>query len=201
MSHVAVRATFRYARHHRQDRLFAIEGLNLALLINTEDEGSVRRRKVKADDIAYFVDEQRIARQLERLATVRLQAERHPHAADRGVGKASFRCHRADRPVRRVDRCRAQCSIDHGSNLIIDYRSRSTGASLIKQTIAAILQKSASPLANGVFVETKFGSHILARQAVRTSQNRAALASPNKRVPPHSAPTARSAGLFYLLSP
>jgi hypothetical protein len=44
----------------------------------------------KADDIAYLVDEQRIVRQLERLATVRLQAERHPHPADRGVGKAAL---------------------------------------------------------------------------------------------------------------
>ena len=30
MPHVAVRATFGYARHHRQDRLFAVEGLDLA---------------------------------------------------------------------------------------------------------------------------------------------------------------------------
>ena len=58
----AVCATFGYARHHRQDRLFAIECLDLALLIDAEDEGSVGRRKVKANDIAYLVDEQRIAR-------------------------------------------------------------------------------------------------------------------------------------------
>ena len=30
MPHVAVRATFRYARHHRQDRLLAVQGLDLA---------------------------------------------------------------------------------------------------------------------------------------------------------------------------
>src|SRR5262245_9383462 len=55
--HVAVRATFGYARHHRQDRLLAIECLDLALLVDTEDEGPVWRGKVKADDIAYLVDE------------------------------------------------------------------------------------------------------------------------------------------------
>src|SRR5258708_67806 len=48
--HVAVRATFRYARHHRQDRLLAIEGLDLALLIDAEDEGSVRRGEGKGDN-------------------------------------------------------------------------------------------------------------------------------------------------------
>jgi len=88
-------------------------------------------------DIAYLVDEQRIVRQLERLATVRLQAERRPHPADRSVGKASFRRHRADRPVRRVDRCRAT-SFRSPSNLIVVDTSRSAWTRLVKQTLAAI---------------------------------------------------------------
>ena len=54
-------------------------------------------------------------------------------------------------------------------------RSRwSTGAGLVKQTIAAIVQKSATPLANRVFMVAELGSHVLACQAVRTSQNDAA---------------------------
>jgi len=76
--------------------------------------------------------------------------------------------------VRRVDWRRAQCPLDHGSNLIVVDRSRSAGASLVKQTIAAMLQKSAAPLANGMFVEAEFSRYILARQAVRASQNDAA---------------------------
>jgi hypothetical protein len=76
--------------------------------------------------------------------------------------------------VRRVDRCPAQRPLDHGGNLIIIDRSRPAGASLVKQTIAAILQKAATPLANCVFVEAELGSHIFARFAVRTSQNDAA---------------------------
>jgi hypothetical protein len=65
--------------------------------------------------------------------------------------------------MRRVRRGRAQCPLDHGSNLVVGYRSRSAGANLVKQTIAAILQKSAPPLANRMFVMAKFGSHLLAR--------------------------------------
>lgn len=42
MTHVAVRTTFRHARHHWQDWLLAIERLNLAFLIDAEDKGSVR---------------------------------------------------------------------------------------------------------------------------------------------------------------
>jgi hypothetical protein len=70
--------------------------------------------------------------------------------------------------VRRVERCRAQRPLDHGSKLIVIDRSRSAGARLVKKTLAAILQKSATPLANSVFVEAELGSNILARHAVRT---------------------------------
>src|SRR5579863_583524 len=55
--HIAVRATFGYARHHRQDRLLAIKGLDLALLIDAKDEGSIGWGKLKADDVSDLVDE------------------------------------------------------------------------------------------------------------------------------------------------
>ena len=48
--HVAGRAAFGYAGHHRQYWLLAIKGLNLALLIDTKDQGSVGRRQVEADN-------------------------------------------------------------------------------------------------------------------------------------------------------
>jgi len=159
MPHIAVRAPFRNTRHHRQDRLLAIECLDLAFLIDAENKGSVRWGQIKADDVAYLVDEQRIARQLECLAAVRLQAERRPHSADRGVGKARVRSHRADRPVRRVGRRRTQRSLDHGRNLIVVDGARASRAGFVKQAITAILQKSASPLANGVFMNAEFGSY------------------------------------------
>jgi hypothetical protein len=70
--HVIVSRAFGYARHHRQDRLLPIQRLDLAFLINAKDKCPVGRRKVKADDISYLVDEQRIVRQLEGLAAMRL---------------------------------------------------------------------------------------------------------------------------------
>lgn len=127
-----------------------------------------------ADDIAHLVDEQRIARQFESLATPRLQAERCPHSADRGVGKTSFRSHRVDRSVRRIGWRRPQRPLDHRSNLIVVDGSRATRADLVKQAITAIPQKSATPLANVMFVKAEFGSYRLAWQSIRTSQYRAA---------------------------
>ena len=76
--------------------------------------------------------------------------------------------------MRRVSRRRAQCPLDYASNLIVGDRSRAAWPSLIKQTIAAILQKSATPFANCVFVKAELGRYILTCQAVRTSQNDAA---------------------------
>jgi hypothetical protein len=46
-----------------------------------------------------------------------------------------------------------QRPFDHGSNLIVVDSSRSARASLVKQTIAAILQEAATPLAYRVLVE------------------------------------------------
>jgi hypothetical protein len=50
---------------------------------------------------------------------------------------------------------------------ICGIASRSAGTRLVKQTLAAFFQKSATPLANCVFVNTELGSDILACDAVR----------------------------------
>jgi hypothetical protein len=76
--------------------------------------------------------------------------------------------------VRRVARRRTQCPLDYLSNLIVVAGSRAARAGLVKQAITAILQESAAPLANGVFMDAKFGSHRLAWQSLRTSQDRPA---------------------------
>jgi hypothetical protein len=76
--------------------------------------------------------------------------------------------------VRRIGRRRPQRPLDHGSNLIVVDGSRAARAGLVEQAITAILQKSAMPLTNGVFVEAEFGSYRLAWQSIRASQDRAA---------------------------
>src|SRR6516165_6095407 len=70
MPHVAVRATFGYARLHRQDRLLAIKCLDLALLIDAEDKGSVGRGKAREKAI----------RVIEKLRGLRLSPEPHRRA-------------------------------------------------------------------------------------------------------------------------
>jgi hypothetical protein len=52
----------------------SITRLNLALFVDAQDNGAFGRRKVKADDVAHFFDEQGIGRQLEGLGAMRLKA-------------------------------------------------------------------------------------------------------------------------------
>ena len=78
MPDVIVRPTFGDAW---QDRLFAVQGLDLAFFVYAENKRPVGRRE---------------------LAAVRLQAGRRPHSANLRVGKAGLRRHRTDRPVCRV---------------------------------------------------------------------------------------------------
>src|SRR4029077_14723785 len=74
-----VSPALRDARHHRQDRLLAIKGLYLALFVNAQHHRPIGRRQIKTDDVADFVDEQRVAGKLERLRAMRLQAESVPY--------------------------------------------------------------------------------------------------------------------------
>jgi hypothetical protein len=52
--------------------------LYLAFLIDTQHDRAFGRRQVEPDDIAHFLDEQRISGELESLDAVRLQTERAP---------------------------------------------------------------------------------------------------------------------------
>ena len=91
---------------------------------------SARWGQIEPDYVADLVDEQRVTRQLEGLGAVRLEPEGGPDATDRGIGDACRASHRADRPVGRISRDRAQCALDHGRGLIVTARPWATKPSL-----------------------------------------------------------------------
>ena len=80
MSFVIMGAAFDLARTHGQQRLRAVERLNLRLFIHTENQGTVGRVEVEPDNVADLVDKQRIGRQLEGFDAVRLLSEGAPDA-------------------------------------------------------------------------------------------------------------------------
>ena len=72
MTDIGVGSALRHTGHHRQNRLFAVERLDLAFLIDTKDQRPVGRRQIEADNIADLVDEKRIVRKLEGLRAMRV---------------------------------------------------------------------------------------------------------------------------------
>ena len=68
---------------HRQRRLGPVERLHLALLVDARHDGTFGRQQVKPNYIRRLLDEQQMGRELERLATVRLQPEGPPDAMHR----------------------------------------------------------------------------------------------------------------------
>ena len=71
---------------HRQTGLGAIEGLDLALLVKTEDDGVGWRIDIEADDLLELLGEFGIVGELERAHPMRLQPVPLPDATHRGGG-------------------------------------------------------------------------------------------------------------------
>ena len=125
--HVVVRAAGRQARTHRQQRRGAIERLDLALLVHAEHQGAIRRMQIQPDDVAHFVDEQRILRQLERLGPMRLQRERFPDARDRRLTQPFVFRQVPGAPVGRIARRRLERRGDRAFNLRVGNFPRRPG--------------------------------------------------------------------------
>jgi hypothetical protein len=82
--------------------------LDLAFLIDAEDKGSVRRGQVEADDIAYLVDEQRIA--LDNL-NVWLRCGCKPNAAH--IRRIVVWEKPVSAAIERIDQCVASTGVVH----------------------------------------------------------------------------------------
>jgi hypothetical protein len=75
--------TLGLSRCHRQQWLGGAQGLDLALLVDRQDEGVLRRARGQPDDVAERLDEERVGRELKGLAFVTLQTEGVPDPDDR----------------------------------------------------------------------------------------------------------------------
>ena len=142
---VVVGAPLHLARPHGQHRLRAVEGLDLALLVDTEHERTLWRVEIKADDVAHLIDEHRVARQLEGLDAVRLQAESPPDAVHRRRRQTRRPGHRAAAPVGRVLRHRLQRPRHHFGDLVVADLARGAGTRLVVEPVEALVGKAAAP--------------------------------------------------------
>ena len=98
----------------REAWLGAIQGLDLALLIQREDDRPLGRLQVQPDDIAEFFHEGGVGRQLERPDPVGAQPMGLPDARNRGVMETGHLGHQPCTPMRAAARRRRRlCRAAH----------------------------------------------------------------------------------------
>ena len=101
---------------------------------------------VQPHDVAHLRNQQRVRRQLERLAPMRLQAKGAPHATDRHMTEAGRLRHLARAPVRRAARRRFQRADNHRLDLRVGDLARRAGTRFVEQARHAIGHEPRAPL-------------------------------------------------------
>ena len=168
---VVVGAALDLARAHRQQRLGAVERLDLRLLVHAEHQRVLGWAHVEPDDVAHLLDEERVRRELEGLAPMRLQAEGAPDTVDRRRRVADCLRHRAERPVGRSRGYRLEGQADCLSNLVIADLARRAGSWLVEKSIDAARGEAATPFRDRVGVCPYLGADRLVLQPSRRSQH------------------------------
>ena len=108
--------------------LGSVQRLNLALLIEGEDNRSLGRGNVEADHVAELLNELGVLGQLEVLDSVRLEAVGQPDATDLTVMQTDFLGHEALAPMGALGRALMQGLADHLGLDVLRDRSRPTRA-------------------------------------------------------------------------
>ena len=97
---------------HRQPRLGPVQGLNLRLLINAQNQRFLGGIQIKPDDVGQLFHEPLIFRHLERLDPVRLKSMRLPDPSDGHVAHADLFGQRSCAPMRGIRWKRMQSPLD-----------------------------------------------------------------------------------------
>ena len=106
----------------------------------------LRRIEIQPDDIPDLVDEQRVGRQLERLAPMRLQAEGAPDPADGHPTQVHRLGHAPRAPLRGPAGGRFQGTNNHLLDLVVGDGPRGTGPRFVVQPVEPITHEAAAPL-------------------------------------------------------
>src|SRR5947209_4226190 len=156
---------------HGQNRLRAIQRLNLRFLVHTQNQSFIRRIKVKPHHIADLLDKQGILRKFKSLAAVWSQSKSAPHAMDAGVTYATSFGQRACAPVRRVLRCGFQGHRQYSFDFGVTESARRTRSRFIQQPVKSFMQNASAPLASGLFDYSQARRHLRIGAAAGRGQN------------------------------
>ncbi len=171
MSSVVMSPTLGCARTHREDRLSAVQRLDLALLVDTEHERSFGWAQVEADNVSYLLDKLRVVGESEGLGSVRLQTEGVPDPQDARIADAAGGGHAAGTPMSGITWSRFQSLHDNSLDLLVTNLPGSTRSGFIEQAGQAPLNESVAPFPNGLAVEAQLFGNLDVRVTVGAAQD------------------------------
>ena len=171
IANVVVRSTLDLPRPHRQQGRRPVEGLDLALLIDAEHERAIRGIQIQAHNVADLLDEQRVFRQLERLAPMRLQGEGLPDPRHGCLTHAALLGQRARAPLRGITGGAFQRRRQDPLHVGVRDAPRGARLRLIEQALTAILDEALSPAADGRTRHPCVRGHLAIRASRRARQD------------------------------
>ena len=146
------------ARAHRQDRLRAIQRLDLRLLVDAEHQRLLRRVQIEPDDVGHLSIEVRIRAELEGFHSMRLQPVLLPDAVDRHVADLQLTGQAARAPV--GGRLRGPHRRGYDPGLVgRRYLPGPSAAMPRMQSGQPLLEETAPPLAHGHLGKSKSLRH------------------------------------------
>jgi len=113
---IIVRPSPATALLHREARLGAVEGLDLTLLVHTQNQGLVRRIQIQTNDVAEFLDKAFIAAELEGPDQMRLEVVLLPDPLDSCLAETLGSGHATRAPVGGIGGCGVQRSFNYRSD-------------------------------------------------------------------------------------
>ena len=146
-------------RAHGQQRGRPVEGLDLGLLVDTQDQSPLGWVEVEPHDVTDLLDEQRVRRKFERLGPMRLQGKGPPDTADGALTQAGTRSHGARAPVGCIRRRRLQGEGHDPLHIGVRDGAWAAGPRLVKQAVEAAFDEPGPPLPHRLLGQTDLPGH------------------------------------------
>lgn len=147
MTNIVMGHALDIAEAHRQQRLGALQGLDLALFVHAQDHGFVRRVQVQTDNIPHLFNEKGIVRQRKVALPVRLQTESAPDAVDGVFRESALGRQQTATSMRTALRSGSQRPANQRRHALVADRARPSGAQLVVQAPQALAEKASPPVA------------------------------------------------------
>ena len=161
IANIVVGTALDLPRTHRQQGLGAVEGLDLGLFVDAQDQSSVRGMQIQADDVTHFLDEEGVGGELEGFTAMGLEREGPPDATDGALTHPGALRHGAGAPVRGVGGRFFQGDPDDALHILIPDRAGSSRSGLVQQPVHAPVHappphEALAPFAHGLFGDPHF---------------------------------------------